>query len=156
MDNKQEMLDCITGYVPALMNASGYSIIPYYNLDNNTIARIKEYFSYDISGDDIVALISTSVMDPGKTGLVFTTSTVYTRDWGFFPDTDENWYWDADDATFSSSNDFEVYVLQLIMKDLFDISMNGLVEGFKDVTNATKDIAQGFKDLFDALGNLDK
>lgn len=42
------------------------------------------------------------------------------------------------------------------MKDLFDISMNGIVEGFKDVTNATKDIAQGFKDLFDALGNLDK
>lgn len=84
MDNKQEMLDCITGYVPALMNASGYSVIPYYNLDNNTISRIKEYFSYDISGDDIVALISTSVMDPGKTGLVFTTSAVYTRDWGFF------------------------------------------------------------------------
>ena len=156
MDTKQEMLDCITSSVDLIMVTSDYSLIPYYSLDNNTIGRIKEYFSYDIESEDIVALISTSVMDPGKTGIVFTTSTVYTRDWGFFPDTDDNWYWDADGANFSSSNDFDKEMLRIIMKELFDISMNGIVEGFKDVKDATKDIAQGFKDLFDALGNLNK
>ena len=78
MDTKQEMLDCITSSVDLIMITSDYSLIPYYSLDNNTIGRIKEYFSYDIESEDIVALISTSVMDPGKTGIVFTTSTVYT------------------------------------------------------------------------------
>ena len=115
----------------------------------------------NIESEDIVALISTSVMDPGKTGIVFTTSTVYTRDWGFFPDTDENWYWDADGANFSSSNDFDKEMLRIIMKELlilplFHSQIYQIVEGFKDVKDATKDIAQGFKDLFDALGNLNK
>lgn len=154
MDVKQEMLYCVLNNSDFIMRRSDHTIIPYCDLDNSTISRIKEYFSYDISSDDIVALISTSVFDPGKTGIVFTTSCVYTRDWGFFPDTDENYLWNAENATFSSSNDFEPGVLRTVMQELSEILMNALLGDFKDVADATKDIAKGFKNLFNALDNL--
>ena len=144
--NKQAMLSVITDFADLIMNASDYSVIPYYDIDNDTANRIRTYFSDDINNDDIVALISTSVFDTGKTGIVFTTYAVYTRDWGFLPKTDMNSYFEHDTATFTSSNDFDIDMLKDLMKVLFDIFSDELA---KELTKGAKEIAKSLKDLFD-------
>lgn len=128
------------------MSFSLRTVIPYYDLDNSTINRIKSYFSEDISRDDIVALISTSVFETGKTGIVFTSYAVYTRDWGFLPETDVNPFYEYDNAKFTSSNDFETGVLKYLMEELFEIYMN---DAAKELAKDFKDIAQNFKDWLD-------
>ena len=57
------MLNYIFDYADSLMNASGYTVLPYYDLDNSTMNRIQTYFSSDINSDNIIALISTSVFE---------------------------------------------------------------------------------------------
>ncbi|WP_455035129.1 hypothetical protein [Lachnoanaerobaculum gingivalis] len=145
--NKQAMLNYIFDYADSLMNASGYTILPYYDLDNSTMNRIQSYFSSDINSDNIVALISTSVFDPGKTGIVFTNYAVYTRDWGILPETDINFLYEYDTASFTSSNDFQIGVLTYIMERLFEISINDTA---KEIAKDFKDIAQSFKNWLDS------
>ena len=145
--NKQAMLNYIFDYADSLMNASGYTVLPYYDLDNSTMNRIQAYFSSDINSDNIIALISTSVFDSGKTGIVFTNYAVYTRDWGILPETDTNFLFEYDTASFTSSNDFQIGVLTYIMERLFEISMNDTA---KEIAKDFKDIAQSFKNWLDS------
>ena len=105
------------------------------------------YFSSDINSDNIIALISTSVFDSGKTGIVFTNYAVYTRDWGILPETDTNFLFEYDTASFTSSNDFQIGVLTYIMERLFEISMNDTA---KEIAKDFKDIAQSFKNWLDS------
>ena len=135
--NKQAMLNYIFDYADSLMNASGYTVLPYYDLDNSTMNRIQTYFSSDINSDNIIALISTSVFDSGKTGIVFTNYAVYTRDWGILPETDTNFLFEYDTASFTT----------YIMERLFEISMNDTA---KEIAKDFKDIAQSFKNWLDS------
>ena len=128
--NKQAMLNYIFDYADSLMNASGYTVLPYYDLDNSTMNRIQTYFSSDINSDNIIANYA-----------------VYTRDWGILPETDTNFLFEYDTASFTSSNDFQIGVLTYIMERLFEISMNDTA---KEIAKDFKDIAQSFKNWLDS------
>ena len=72
MSKKDRMLSIITNKVNWFMTKSSFEVIPYNELPQSVFNRVKEYFASDAKYEDIVCLISTSILETGKCGVLFT------------------------------------------------------------------------------------
>lgn len=125
MSNKKErMLEHIRNNVNWFMRAANIKIISYIDLNLKTFKTAKSSFAWDAEYEDVVCLISTSVMEDGKCGVLFTTESVYTKAWAPFGVSTAYKcdYWEGYSAEFSSVlNDFDIEKMQEMLSDLFDI-----------------------------------
>lgn len=60
---------------------SSATMIPAYSLSTDDINRINHYFQTNLNSDDIVCLVSNSIMNTGKSGAVFTVDGFYYKGW---------------------------------------------------------------------------
>ena len=84
MSIKDRMLNHISNNVEWFLNTDvSVEVIPYYNMTNSVFSRAKEYLVTGyVDFDDVVCLVSTSILEPGKSGILFTTDAMYCKSWG--------------------------------------------------------------------------
>ncbi len=125
MSNKKErMAEHIRSNVNWFMRAANIKVIPYSDLNLKTFNTAKSSFAWDAEYEDVVCLISTSVMEDGKCGALFTTECVYTKAWVPFglSTAYKCDYWEGYFAEFSNVvNDFDIEKMQELLSDLFNI-----------------------------------
>ena len=132
MSKKERMLEHISNNVGWFMNAANIKVIPYTDLSRSIFNTAKNNFAYQAEFNDVVCLISTSILDDGKCGVLFTTESVYTKAWAPFGASTAYKcdYWEGYFAEFSNVlNDFYVERMQEMLSDLFNISCD---EGEKE------------------------
>lgn len=123
MSKKDRMLDYITNNIYGFMtNTVSLQVIPYNELSVSTFNRAKQYFANDAEYSDVVCLISTSVWETGKTGILFTTDYVYSKAWGLFQGIYKNSIYSSSSAQFDYVNDFDVDRMRMIMSGLANIA----------------------------------
>ena len=125
MSKKDKMLNYIENKVKwFLYTDASVEIIPYYNLSRAMFSRAKEYLvSGCVDEDDVVCLVSTSILEPGKSGILFTTDAMYCKSWGLLTTKYRNYYSRYDFAKFDFHNDFYEDRMKELMKNLNDISI---------------------------------
>src|SRR5699024_8927235 len=97
--------------------------------------RAKQYFASSAEFSDVVCLISTSIMDIGKSGILFTTDYVYSKAWGgIFTGSYKNWIYSSFIAEFDVINEFNTERMKELMSDLADI---GIEENDREKVNDT-------------------
>lgn len=123
-DKKERMLDYITSNVKWFMTTeASVEVIPFYNLSPADFNRAKNYFANDADYDEVVCLISTSVMSIGKSGILFTTDYVYSKAWGgILTGSYKNWIFSSYTARFGTINEFDEDRMRELMSDLADIA----------------------------------
>ena len=84
MSKKDRMLNYISNNVKWFLNTdTSVEVIPYYDMSSSVFLRAKEYLvSGYVDFDDVVCLVSTSIFEPGKSGILFTTDAMYCKSWG--------------------------------------------------------------------------
>ena len=123
MSKKDRMLDYITNNIYGFMtNTVSLQVIPYNELSVSTFNRAKQYFANDAEYSDVVCLISTSVWETGKTGILFTTDYVYSKAWGLFQGIYKNSIYSSSSAQFDYVNDFDIDRMRMIMSGLANIA----------------------------------
>lgn len=124
MDKKDRMLKHITNNVKWFLSTdSSVEVIPYYNLSRDVFFKAKECVASEyVDEDDVVCLVSTSILEPGKSGVLFTTDAVYCKSWGLLTKKYHNYYFEYEYAEFDFHNDFYENRMRELMKDLNDIS----------------------------------
>lgn len=125
MSKKDRMLSYITDNVKWFMTTStSVEVIPYYELSTSVFNRAKKYFAKDAQYEDVVCLISTSVLETGKSGILFTTEYVYSKAWGgILTGVYKNWIFSSFSAEFDIINEFDTERMKQLMSDLADISI---------------------------------
>ena len=126
MSKKDRMLDHISNNVKWFLSTdSSVEVIPYYSMSSSVFSRAKEYLvSGYVDFDDVVCLVSTSILDPGKSGILFTTDAMYCKSWGLLTTKYHNYYFSYEYAEFDFHNDFYENRMKELMKDLNDISID--------------------------------
>lgn len=125
MSKKDRMLDHISNNVKWFLSTDTFEVIPYYNMSNSVFNRAKDYIvSGYIDFDDVVCLVSTSIFESGKSGILFTTDAMYCKSWGLLTTKYHNYYFDYDSANFDFHNDFYENRMKELMKALNDISVD--------------------------------
>lgn len=126
MSKKERMLNHITNNVKWFLSTdTSVEVIPYYDMTNAVFSRAKEYLvSGYVDQDDVVCLVSTSILEPGKSGILFTTDAMYCKSWGLFTTKYHNYYFGYEFAEFDFHNDFYEDRMKELMKDLNDISVD--------------------------------
>lgn len=123
MSKKDRMLDYITNNIYGFMTSTvSLQVIPYNELSVSTFNRVKQYFANDAEYSDVVCLISTSVWETGKTGILFTTDYVYSKAWGLFQGIYKNSIYSSSSAQFDYVNDFDIDRMRMIMSGLANIA----------------------------------
>lgn len=143
MSKKDRMLDYISNNVKWFLSTTDSSteVIPYYNMSNAVFSRAKEYLvSGYVDFDDVVCLVSTSIWEPGKSGILFTTDAMYCKSWGLLTTKYYNYYFNYEFAEFDFHNDFHENRMKELMKDLNDISVE---------ENENEQFAQKINDIID-------
>lgn len=125
MSKKDTMLNHITNNVKWFLSTDeSVEVIPYYNLSNAVFSKVKKYLvSGYVDQDDVVCLVSTSILEPGKSGILFTTDAMYCKSWGLLTTKFHNYYFEYECAEFDVHNDFYENRMKELMKDLNDISV---------------------------------
>ena len=84
MSKKDKMLNYISDNVKWFLSTdSSIEVIPYHKMSNAVFARAKQYLvSGDVKFEDVVCLVSTSILESGKSGILFTTDAMYCKSWG--------------------------------------------------------------------------
>ena len=164
MSKKDRMLNFISNNVKWFLNTdSSVEVIPYYNMSSSVFSRAKEYLvSGYIDFDDVVCLVSTSILDSGKSGILFTTDAMYCKSWGLLTTKYHNYYFSYEFAEFDFHNDFYEDRMKELMKNLYDISIDEdnteqLNERINNVINMGKKIgiaALGGMALLDILSAI--
>lgn len=126
MSKKERMLNHITNNVKWFLSTdNSVKVIPYYNMSNTIFSTAKKYLvSEYVDFDDVVCLVSTSILEPGKTGILFTTDAMYCKSWGLLTKKCHNYYFSYDFAEFDFYNEFYENRMKELMKDLNDISID--------------------------------
>lgn len=152
MSKKDRMLNHISNNVEwFLVTDASVEVIPYYNMTNSVFSRAKEYLvdGY-VDFDDVVCLVSTSILEPGKSGILFTTDAMYCKSWGLLTTKYRNYYFSYEFSEFDFHNDFYEDRMKELMKDLNDISVDEYeIEQFNE-----KIIDMGKKVGVAALGSM--
>lgn len=125
MSKKDIMLNYISNNVKWFLNTdTSVEVIPYYNMSSSVFLRAKEYLvSGYVDFDDVVCLVSTSIFEPGKSGILFTTDAMYCKSWGLLTTKYHNNYFSYEFAKFDFHNDFYEDRMKALMKKLNDISI---------------------------------
>ena len=76
------------------------------NYPKKLLIRQDSFFAGEAYYEDVVCLISTSIMEQGKTGILFTTDYMYSKSWGSFTKACKNWIYSSYAAEFDFINDF--------------------------------------------------
>lgn len=122
MSKKDRMLSIITNKVNWFMTKSSFEVIPYNELPQSVFNRVKEYFASDAKYEDIVCLISTSILETGKCGVLFTTNSVYSKAWGgVLTGIYKNRISAPSNAEFDTINEFDTERMRKIITDLATI-----------------------------------
>ena len=121
MEKKDRMLEHIKNNARWLMQTDTYEFIPYYELSASTFSRVKDYIASDAQYNDVVCLISTSVFSNGKSGILFTTDYVYSRNWGPLNKIYKNSISSYATTEFDYANDFYSDRMRELMSDLYGI-----------------------------------
>lgn len=134
MNKKDRMLQYITSNVNWFMTTStSVQVIPYYELSNEDFNRAKQYFANDAQYEDVVCLISTSVMNTGKSGILFTVDCVYNKAWGgIFTGCYKNPIRSFNTAEFDIINEFDIERMRELMSDLTEITLEDEKEQFNE------------------------
>lgn len=124
MSKKDRMLNHISNNVKWFLSTdTSVEVIPYYNMTNSVFTRAQEYLAkWYVDFDDVVCLVSTSILEPGKSGILFTTDAMYCKSWGLLTTKYHNYYFNYEFAEFDFHNDFYENRMKELMKDLNDIS----------------------------------
>jgi hypothetical protein len=142
MEKKERMLKYILNNVNWLMNTtSSVEVIPYYDLSWDTFDRVRRYFAEDADYSEVVCLISTSIMEVGKSGILFTTYNVYTKAWGgILATAKKNSLYGSSVAEFDffNSTEFDIDRMKELMSDLADITFEEDLKGETDQPNQEK------------------
>lgn len=164
MSKKDRMLNHISSNVKWFLNTDvSIEVIPYYNMTNSVFARAKEYLVTGyVDFDDVVCLVSTSILEPGKSGILFTIDAMYCKSWGLLTSKYQNYYFNYDFAEFDFHNDFYENRMKELMKDLNDISVDEdeteqLNQKINDVIDMGKKVgaaALGGMALLDILSSI--
>lgn len=125
MSKKDRMLNYISNNVKWFLNTdTSVEVIPYYDMSSSVFLRAKEYLvSGYVDFDDVVCLVSTSIFEPGKSGILFTTDAMYCKSWGLLTTKYHNNYFSYEFAKFDFHNDFYENRMKALMKNLNDISI---------------------------------
>lgn len=124
MGKKDRMLAHITNNVNWFMTTSAsVEVIPYYDLSTSTFNTVKQYIASDVEYSDVVCLISTSILEKGKSGILFTTDYVYSKSWGILTGRYKNMIYTSSCAEFGLTVDFNPDRMRELMSDLSDISI---------------------------------
>ena len=123
-NKKERMLNHIQNNAGWFMTASNYKVIPYTELSTNIFNTAKSNFAWDADYDDVVCLISTSIWEDGKCGVLFTTKNVYTKSWGGpFTSSYKNPLSKGYSAEFSNNvNEFNTSRMREMLWDLYTIA----------------------------------
>ena len=102
MSKKDRMLDHIKNNVNWFLSSdASVEVIPYYNMSSAVFLRAKKYLvSGYVDEDDVVCLVSTSILEPGKSGILFATDAMYCKSWGLLTTKYHNYYFSYDFAEF--------------------------------------------------------
>lgn len=123
MGKKDKMLAYIKTNVKEFITTSSYEIIPYNELSTTVFNRAKNYFAKDADYDDVVCLISTSIFETGKSGILFTTDFVYSKAWGgILTGIYKNSIHKSNTAEFDVINEFDTEIMKELMSGLADIA----------------------------------
>ena len=131
MSMKDEMLKYIVKNVNWIMTTNeSVEVIPYDELQDSTFRRVKQCFASDAKKEDVVCLISTSILETGKTGVLFTTNYVYCKAWGPLTKSCKNRICrNADSfAEFDWYNEFDTGRMKRMMVQLNEIAMDAQKE----------------------------
>lgn len=165
MSKKDRMLNHISSNVKWFLSTidSNTEVIPYYNMSNEVFLRAKEYLVTGyVDFNDVVCLVSTSVLAPGKSGILFTIDAMYCKSWGLLTTKYYNYYFGYEYATFDSHNDFYENRMKELMKDLNDIRVEEdeseqLTQKINDIIDIGKKVgtvALGGMTLLDILSSI--
>lgn len=124
MEKKDKMLQYIKSNVNWFMTTeNSVRIIGYNELTNYEFNNIRQYIASGVEEPDIVCMISTSIFDTCKSGILFTTDYVYSKAWGgFLTSNCKNSIYSASTAKFDVTNEFDVSRMRVIMSKLADIA----------------------------------
>lgn len=123
MSKKDRMLNYITSNTKWFMTSSNYDVIPYDKLSKETFNKARQFFAGEAYYEDVVCLISTSIMERGKTGILFTTDYMYSKSWGPFTKACKNWIYSSYAAEFDFINDFNEERMKELLLDLSTIAL---------------------------------
>lgn len=152
MSKKDSMLAHITNNVKWLMTTENVEIIPYYNLSYTDFNRAKQYFAGSAEYDDVVCLLSTSVLDTGKSGVLFTTENVYSKAWGgILTSSYKNGIYSSAIAEFDFINEFDTERMKELMSDLADIAVR---EEFETKEQEQDEKQEKLKNIGRAIGKV--
>lgn len=125
MSKKERMLEYISNNLKWLLSTDSFEFIPYYSMSNTVFSRAKEYLvNGDVVLDDVVCLVSTSILELGKSGILFTTDAMYCKSWGIFTKKCRNHYFNYEFAEFNFYNEFYEERMKGLMKDLYGVSID--------------------------------
>lgn len=145
MSKKDTMLEYISGNVDWFMDTSSYSVIPYYELSNSILNRFAQKCNFEIDKNTVVCLVSTSIMETGNSGILFTTEYIYTKSWGGWLTSSYKYRLNAyDSCEFSIVTEFNKERMREIMSDLSDISRN---EDLKSIGESIGEIGKSIEQL---------
>ena len=148
MDLKDKMLDYITSNANWFMTAANIEVIPYYELSPATFNRARQYFAGSADIADVVCLISTSILEPGKSGVLFTTEYVYSKAWGgIFTGSYKNSL-DSSSPKFDIINDFDEDRMREIMSDLAQLSADDISEGIEKTLKSLEKSLEKMEHVF--------
>lgn len=164
MEKKERMLNHITKNVKWFLSTNtSVEIIPYYNMSYEVFSRANECLvSGYVEFEDVVCLVSTSVLEPGKSGILFTTDAMYCKSWGLFTTKYKNYYFSYEYAEFDFHNDFYEDRMKEMMEDLNDISIDEdeneiYIKKFNEIIDKGKkigEVALGSMALIDILSTI--
>ena len=120
MEKKDIMLEHIKKNVGWFMTTTAaVEVIPYDELSKEVFCRAQQYFAKSAEYEDVVCLISTSIMQLGKSGILFTTDYVYSKAWGgIFTGWYKNCIHNPNEAEFDVVNEFDPERMKVLMADL--------------------------------------
>ncbi len=124
---RDKVYEEISGYITMCISDSAAEVLPYWtiNNDSNLSRMIKEKFKIAFSEDELLFMVSNSILAKGKSGAVFTLDKVYYKGWGGF----DTYSCSHSDYFYSLSNykmfylgdaDGDYFTLQFLMKKIND------------------------------------
>lgn len=162
MSKKDKMLNYISDNVKWFLSTdSSIEVIPYHKMSNAVFARAKQYLvSGDVKFEDVVCLVSTSILESGKSGILFTTDAMYCKSWGGLLTTKHyNYYVNYEFAEFDFYNEFHENRMKVLMKNLNAIRVEGdkneqLIDNIIDIGKKVGTAVLGGMALLDALSSI--
>jgi len=117
---KEKMLYYIRNCANTVIKGSN-NIVPYNKMTQSHFQSIKKHITSNVNIEDIVCLISTSILDVGKTGALFTVDGVYVKGWGIMTKTYYCSYSEVANANFGGVTDVNKEQMCNLMKKLEEI-----------------------------------